>query len=113
MFQLEPKNTTARLATWAVELDDLDHWLLNGGKAKALELPPHRVAYLDYEGEVSGNRGVVRRVHRGTLIVMENQLQRKRFELTSSSINGTLTLDRKQNIAADLDEPWWEMEWRP
>lgn len=34
-------------------------------------LPPHRVAYLDYEGPVSGNRGTVRRVLSGTFTVKE------------------------------------------
>src|SRR5262245_37226521 len=30
------------------------------------ETPPHRLAYLDYEGPVSGNRGQVTRWDRGT-----------------------------------------------
>ena len=30
------------------------------------ELEPHRRAYLEYEGEVSGNRGTVKRIERGT-----------------------------------------------
>ena len=32
----------------------------------ATELPDHRVAYLDYEGPVGGNRGSVRRWDAGT-----------------------------------------------
>lgn len=28
-------------------------------------MPPHRKAYLDYEGPISGNRGAVRRIDRG------------------------------------------------
>src|SRR5262249_41898667 len=32
----------------------------------ARPLGDHRLAYLDYEGPVSGNRGTVRRVDRGT-----------------------------------------------
>ena len=30
------------------------------------ELEPHRRAYLEYEGEISGNRGTVKRIERGT-----------------------------------------------
>jgi hypothetical protein len=33
---------------------------------RACALPPHRPAYLTYEGEVSGGRGRVRRVDEGT-----------------------------------------------
>lgn len=30
------------------------------------ELEPHRRAYLEYEGEISGNRGQVKRIERGS-----------------------------------------------
>ena len=39
--------------------------------AKKIEaLPPHRRIYLMYEGPVSGNRGLVRRVAEGNYIVL-------------------------------------------
>ncbi len=45
--------------------------LLKSGDACAFkELEPHRRAYLEYEGEVSGNRGHVKRVERGTYEVL-------------------------------------------
>ena len=34
------------------------------------ELEPHRRAYLEYEGEISGNRGMVKRIERGTYEVL-------------------------------------------
>ncbi|WP_164103554.1 DNA polymerase ligase N-terminal domain-containing protein [Candidatus Laterigemmans baculatus] len=57
MFEVE-----GQLRTWAV--DQLP--TLGGPAVVATPLPPHRIAYLDYEGPVSENRGSVRRVARGT-----------------------------------------------
>jgi len=37
-----------------------------GATCEFVELEPHRRAYLEYEGEVSGNRGHVKRIERGT-----------------------------------------------
>lgn len=37
-----------------------------GDSCAMKELEAHRRAYLEYEGEVSGDRGVVKRVERGT-----------------------------------------------
>ena len=36
-----------------------------------LELPSHRAAYLTYEGEISGDRGLVRRLASGTVTEFE------------------------------------------
>jgi hypothetical protein len=50
-----------RLKTW-----QLDVWPLQSGEScPCRELAPHRREYLTYEGEVSGNRGRVRRVTSG------------------------------------------------
>ncbi len=49
------------LATWA-----LDREPGSGGPISATALPGHRVAYLDYEGDVSGGRGTVVRWDRGS-----------------------------------------------
>ena len=40
--------------------------LKTGDTCAFKELDPHRRAYLEYEGEVSGNRGTVKRIERGT-----------------------------------------------
>ena len=37
-----------------------------GDSCEFKELEPHRRAYLEYEGEVSGGRGTVKRIERGT-----------------------------------------------
>lgn len=48
------------LETWA-----MDGLITEQQSASAIKLPPHRIAYLDYEGEVSNNRGTVKRVVEG------------------------------------------------
>ena len=54
-----------RLATWRLVLDPL------GGAETipAERLADHRRVYLDYEGEISGGRGRVRRLDRGAATV--------------------------------------------
>ena len=52
-------------------------------------LPDHRKHYLDYEGEVSNNRGVVSRVDTGTY---EQQALRQ-FFLFGTRFYGKLTID--------------------
>ncbi len=54
------------LRTWAIDAP-----IVAGVDLPARSLPPHRRAYLDYEGEVSGGRGVVRRWDRGYCRVRE------------------------------------------
>jgi hypothetical protein len=49
------------LRTWAV-----DEPIVAGRELSARALPGHRLAYLDYEGPISGGRGAVRRIDRGT-----------------------------------------------
>ncbi len=57
-FMLEIETT---LRTWAVEVP-----IRAGIDVPARSLADHRIAYLDYEGPVSGNRGSVRQFDRGT-----------------------------------------------
>lgn len=53
-----------RLVTWAVEE------LPRQQPVSAARLVDHRLAYLEYEGEVSGNRGRVRRIDQGVYRVV-------------------------------------------
>jgi hypothetical protein len=53
----------------------------------AIKLPYHRIAYLDYEGEVSKNRGIVKRVDNGTYQKINNN----KFRLHGKLLNGELT----------------------
>lgn len=57
MFETAPGSA---LATWRSPV-----WPL-AGSIVVQRLPDHRAAYLEYEGEISGGRGRVRRVEQGT-----------------------------------------------
>ena len=54
-----------------------------------IRLPDHRKHYLDYEGAVTGNRGVVFRINAGTY----EQLSPETFILHGTNFSGTLTID--------------------
>ncbi len=61
------------LRTWAtdvVAIDALQTWV------DAAALADHRTAYLDFEGEISGDRGRVSRVALGTFELTENSSDR-------------------------------------
>lgn len=60
--------------------------------APAIRLADHRLAYLDYEGPLSGNRGSVRCVDRGTYDVVKECSERLVVELQGSILSGSVTL---------------------
>ena len=64
MFQAAPGSM---LSTWRAET-----WPLSA-PAPLEKLPDHRNAYLTFEGEISGNRGTVRRVEQGICNVEQAQ----------------------------------------
>jgi hypothetical protein len=80
------------LLTW--ELRELPTaWGGTGAAAiDATRLPNHRLAYLDYEGPVSGDRGSVRCVVEGTFEMLEQSEQRIRATLDSPTIRGAIEL---------------------
>lgn len=97
----------ARPSHWDLMLQVGDHlrcWALeyamDEGKAQTVDgLPDHRLAYLDYEGPVSGDRGSVSRHDQGeyeTITDEENELV---VLLHGNRIRGTLSLRRES--AAD------------
>ena len=55
-----------RLLTWAI--DSLPG---EGDAISALKLPDHRLAYLDYEGEISQGRGNVERIDSGSYAMVQ------------------------------------------
>lgn len=65
-----------KLLTWA--LPDLP---LPGCEFIAMQLPDHRLAYLDYEGPISSNRGEVQRVEEGEFLWMERSEEVQSVEL--------------------------------
>jgi hypothetical protein len=75
------------LRTWALEK------LPAAGETVAAErLPDHRPIYLDYEGEVAGDRGSVRRVDAGEYEMIADSAAATVGRLRGGNLQGTLTL---------------------
>lgn len=77
------------------------------GFITATPLPDHRVAYLEYEGPVSGGRGNVERWDRGEYLLLEDGDERLEVQLRGERLRGTVVLSR----AAGAEE--WEFRYTP
>lgn len=95
MFEVE-----GRLLTWAV--DQLP--TLGGPPVPATPLPPHRIAYLDYEGPVSGDRGTVHRIARGTCVsaAATKAGSQAEFQIESPELRGRIVFAAEE---VRLEEP--------
>jgi hypothetical protein len=82
---------TERLATWRLAGNPLR----TTAEVAAERIADHRRVYLDYEGEVSGGRGWVRRVERGDARVDEVAGECARFELTGAVLRGRFEIARQ------------------
>lgn len=87
--------------------DSLRTWALAElpvpGREMVVEaLPNHRLAYLDYEGAISGNRGVVTRLETGEFEVLEVSAEVLVVQLSGQQLRGRLML-RKD---VDVGESW-------
>ena len=81
--------TREALATWALSEPP------NAAPAIAAEsLPDHRVAYLDYEGPVSGDRGSVTRWDRGTYQLQRHEPDELVAVVAGETLVGEVTLRR-------------------
>jgi len=90
-----------------------------GETIEAGALPDHRLAYLDYEGPVSGDRGAVHRVDRGryeALVWTEDHVEAR---LDGARVIGLVTLrrapDRRDSAsspsASPADRRGWRFRW--
>ena len=75
------------LRVWA-----LPHEPQPGEPLPAKPLPDHRLAYLDYEGPVSENRGHVKQVDAGTYSVVEEDAASLLLDLSGGHLRGTIRL---------------------
>jgi hypothetical protein len=75
------------LRTWAV-----DSPIVEGVDLPARELPAHRLLYLDYEGEISGGRGTVKRLDEGTCEALEWGDDRVRLAIKGGQLVGLVEL---------------------
>jgi len=77
------------LCTWA-----FDALPQAGEPIVAERLPDHRLAYLNYEGDVSAGRGRVRRVDSGDYDLPSEAELEWTVELHGQTLRGTLTLTK-------------------
>jgi hypothetical protein len=75
------------LRTWAI-----DRPLEPGIDLPARDLADHRLVYLTYEGEISGNRGSVRRLDQGMYHPLIWQADRVRVKLFGAQLVGSVEL---------------------
>jgi DNA polymerase Ligase (LigD) len=88
------------LRTWAI-----DSPVMPDRELPARSLPDHRSIYLEYEGEISGNRGTVRRIDEGIYQprVWSASLVRVRFQ--GVQLVGEAEL--RQVEGGSEGEDWW------
>src|SRR6516165_6867682 len=81
------------------EAESLRTWELAAEPAVGLtiaaeQLPVHRLAYLDYEGPISGNRGTVSRWDCGNYELLMSSSTEHSFILVGSRLRGRAVLTR-------------------
>lgn len=103
-FMLERGGT---LRTWA-----LDAPIVEGEERPARALPDHRMAYLEYEGPISGDRGSVSRVDEGVYIPIEWTDDRVRARLEGRQLVGEVVLWRDDQPQPDFDEEAPPRNWK-
>jgi hypothetical protein len=78
------------LSTWAI-----DSLPTPGTTLAAMQLADHRLAYLQYEGEIRGGRGTVVRKDAGTYRTLKKSTERWQLAIEGSLLQGHLTLERQ------------------
>lgn len=86
-FMLEKE---ARLRTWRLLQPPG-----GPGEIEARPLADHRLAYLDYEGPVSGNRGTVAAFDRGEYAIVAETDDTIVFELRGGKLHGQASIRRR------------------
>ena len=89
-----------RLRTWSAPGPP------GSGSPEARSLSHHRIAYLEYEGEISGGRGWVRIWDRGTYRPRVWEEQQVVVDLSGTRLRGRLSLSL-------IGEDRWTLEWTP
>ncbi len=93
------------LATWQIRLNP-QQWGGISGPVAAVQLPDHRMIYLEYEGEISGGRGNVTRVDCGKMELVRLDDQRIHFILHGQLVRGTFTIHRVASDVAGQPAQW-------
>ena len=95
------------LRTWAIEAEPSPQQTL-----AALQLPDHRVAYLEYEGKISGGRGHVARKDAGTYRTLNKSANKWELQVAGTRLRGRILLEQQADqrwtlslsTAADFSE---------
>jgi hypothetical protein len=88
------------LRTWAI-----DEPIVSGRDFRARALGDHRKIYLEYEGEISGGRGAVRRLDEGTFRVLAWSSDHVRIVVNGTQLVGEVDL-RKMGAVSGANESW-------
>jgi hypothetical protein len=91
------------LKTWALEKIPAA-----GESVSAEQLPDHRVAYLEYEGEIAGDRGRVTRVEAGSYELTTESETEIIAQLNGEKLCGTLKFSRD-----DMKAHLWRVSFAP
>ncbi|HEY2840822.1 MAG TPA: DNA polymerase ligase N-terminal domain-containing protein [Pirellulales bacterium] len=96
------------LRTWA-----LAEFPTDGRVIDAEALADHRIAYLEFEGQISGGRGAVTRCDRGTFATI-SQIEDELFlDLRGEQLIGRVSLIQdRQSIAPKTSEPGAAQRWK-
>jgi hypothetical protein len=80
---------------WWIALGDVtsDFAEKAAGAICAIRLADHRLAYLDYEGPISRNRGTVTRCDAGTYTVVCHAKERLEIQLAGNQLQGRVVLE--------------------
>jgi hypothetical protein len=93
-----------QLATWS-----LSEPPAAGASIPARAIPDHRLAYLDYEGEVSGGRGSVTRWDHGEYELLHRDPTEWIVLLSGTRLTGRVTLRREAEPSGGGDR--WQLAW--
>ena len=91
------------LRTWAMASEPNP-----GVEIEAECLAKHRVAYLDYEGPLTGNRGSVSQWDQGTFAWLEDEPDAIELRIAGKRLTGLLRLSR-----LDADSQRWTVAFTP
>lgn len=88
----------------------LPHWPSGNEPVTCEPLQDHRLAYLDYEGPISGNRGQVTRHESGEYDLLADAAGEVVVALRGQRLRGTLTLERQSENTAAWAASWLAAE---
>jgi hypothetical protein len=85
----------------------LDAWPIPDGGCSAIELPPHRLTYLSYEGPIARDRGSVQRVAQGHYREIQRTDDVRRWILEPDNAASVMIEAQKPKLETMVDQRWW------